>query len=114
MSETQEVIDKLRRYLDEKLGLEPDTAYFITKALNEHYWEEISLGDDDVDDEDDVGDEFDDFEEPAQEKKSHKVVDQAKEKEKVYLDDSPDVEDLPEPVKPLPKKVFNRPRVSRR
>jgi hypothetical protein len=36
-----EVIERISRYLDEKLKIDSVSCYFITKKLNEQYWETI-------------------------------------------------------------------------
>jgi len=62
--EQDEIIDKIKRYMEEKLELEAETCYFLTKKLNEEYWDLIKEPEDDEEsDPDEEEDEFADFEE---------------------------------------------------
>jgi len=44
VNDEDRIVEKIRRYLEEKEGLTAESCYFITKRLNEDYWEEISIG----------------------------------------------------------------------
>ena len=64
--EDEQIIAKVRRYLEEKENLDIQTMYFITKRFNEQLWNEIQdLDEEDVeeDDEDEDFGEFEDVEE---------------------------------------------------
>ncbi len=76
--EDDEIIEKLRKFLEDKQRLDVQSCYFISKKLNEEYWDEITQGtseteedaaEEDAAEEDDDGD-FDD-EKP---KKSAEVI----------------------------------------
>jgi len=65
--EEEQIMEKIKRYMEEKEGLDAQSCYFITKKLNEQYWEDI-LEEDVEEDIDDLS-EFDDIEEETEEKK---------------------------------------------
>ena len=79
---TEEIINKIKRFLQEKEKLDIETCYFITKRLNHEYWEEI------MDDEEtpQVEDEFGDFDD----------IPDSEEEEPEPLD-----EEIPEEIPPL-------------
>jgi hypothetical protein len=56
--EDEEIIESLRKYLEEKKKLDLESCYFLTKKLNEVYWEEVK-GDDSAEEEDEVDDDID-------------------------------------------------------
>ncbi len=68
--EEQEIIDRLDKFLD-KEGLDVQGKYFITKKMNEEYWEEIAgEGEDDL--LDDLGEE--EPEEPTEEEEGEEIA----------------------------------------
>jgi len=70
--EEEEIMEKMTRFLEEKAELDTHSCYFITKKLNEQYWEEIL--EEDTQEEDIDDDLFDDIdEEPEKEEKKIKV-----------------------------------------
>jgi len=63
--ESDKIIEKLRRYLEEKEGLDYTSCYFIIKQLEEEYWEDIkNEGDDTTEDSEE---DFSDFDEESEE-----------------------------------------------
>ena len=59
MGKDEEIIEKLRRFLEEKSDLDVQSCYFITKRLNEADWDSIMEGEDEEildDSQDDFGD----------------------------------------------------------
>ena len=66
--DSEKIIENIRKYLDDKLELDKETAYFITKSLNEQYWDDIQDGSDgededyDIEDDEDSEEESDDYE----------------------------------------------------
>lgn len=99
--ESEKIIEKLRRYLEEKEGLDYTSCYFITKELTEEYWDDIKNEgeEDDIPEEED--DEFSDFEDDKNEK----------DEDDSFEDDSEEVVDVPKKIpelKPVkPKKQDN-------
>ena len=65
--EEEQIMEKIKRYMEEKEGLDAQSCYFITKKLNEQYWEEIQ--EEDIEEEIDDLPEFDDIGEEPEEKK---------------------------------------------
>jgi len=65
--EQDEIIEKIRRYMEEKLELEDETCYFITKKLNEGYWEIIQSEEEPDEETQEDEDEFSDFEDGFEE-----------------------------------------------
>lgn len=95
MKEHQETIDKLDRYLRDKLQLELKDCYLICQKMKENYWLELTSEDDEVQDEDDIEDEM-----------------EAEEELPEYEDD--DDEPAPMPVKPKkqpPKPAIVKPKI---
>jgi len=71
--EEEEIMEKMTRFLEEKAELDTHSCYFITKKLNEQYWEEILEEDTQEEEIDDDLPEFDDIEEPKEIEKKIKV-----------------------------------------
>jgi len=69
--EEEQIMEKIKRYMEEKEGLDAQSCYFITKKLNEQYWEEIQ--EEDIEEEIDDLPEFDDIEEEPEVEKKIKV-----------------------------------------
>jgi hypothetical protein len=58
--ESDKIIDKLRRYVEEKEGLDLQSEYFVLKQALEEVWQDIlAEGDDVVEDQDDDFADFD-------------------------------------------------------
>jgi hypothetical protein len=74
--ETEQIITKLKNFLENKCKLENKDCYFITKKLNEEYWENIlDEGEQEsIDDFDDLDNEDYDEEEDQEETKPSRVI----------------------------------------
>lgn len=59
--EENKTIEKVRRFLEEKEGLDLQSCYFITKKLNEQYWDEVKE-ETDLEEGDELDGDFADFE----------------------------------------------------
>lgn len=60
MENQEQIIEKIRNYLEEKLGLNISDCYILTSLLSKSYLEEIEIEDDAELDELDSGEENDD------------------------------------------------------
>lgn len=89
----EEIMDKIRQFLEEKQNLSHESCYFITKKLNESYWEDLK-GESEDEMDDDLDEELDDDldEEPEEE-----LDEELQEKEE---------------IKPKKKEILKKPRIS--
>ncbi len=82
MEQDQEkIIEKLRTYLEDKNDLDLEQCYFLTKAMNEMYWDEIQSDTDSDDEEDDIEDNSEDDDEDYEDEDNSESIDQVEEKE---------------------------------
>ena len=77
----QEIIDKLKKFLEEKCDLEIETCYFITKKVNEQYWDEIQGSGEELDMEEEKED-FSDFEDEKEEPEDIEEIEPQEKSEK--------------------------------
>ena len=61
----QAIISKIKGFLEEKEGLEIQDCYFLTKKINEEYWEEIKESEEEPEEEDE--EDYSDFEDQPEE-----------------------------------------------
>jgi len=102
--EQEEIIEKLRRYMEEKLELSFESCYFITKSLNEQYWDEIQNEDtEDDSEEEDTEDEFAEFDDNDSEEKD---IVKTKKQTKEERDEDEEEIDFDEP-----SSIIKKPRV---
>ena len=43
VNDDERIMDKIKRYLEEKEGLDLQSSYFLTKRINESFWEDICM-----------------------------------------------------------------------
>jgi len=85
-NEVEEIKQKINNFMDKK-GLDSQSKYFITKALNEEYWDEIQ------EEPEEEQDELDEFEEDATPEEEN----QLEPEEKNQLEPEEDLEIDPKP-----------------
>jgi len=112
--EQDEIIEKIKRYMEEKLSLEYETCYFLTKKLNEEYWELLKEPEEEEEPEpEEDEDEFADFE---GETKSEEVEEEPELEEDLDVEEEIDIGNgkkirkPPQPPLPPPE-MSTRPKI---
>lgn len=98
----EEIIQKVRNFLEKKEGLDVEPCYFITKKLNEQYWDEIQ-GEEEISEDDESFDDFEDKGESPEITGGYEGDEEDPEEEEI---------DVVQEVKPKPKKeIIKKPRI---
>lgn len=93
MEDDLKIIENIKKYLEDKEQLGLDSCYFITKKLNEEYWDEISEEDyteesDELEDTEDVAEDTDEeiqADESEEDLPEFKDIDESSIKKKIKI-----------------------------